>query len=148
MVKPKHKQVMQTIQIKREFIKKKKRGTKHGYFLIIAGCTSIRANNLLSMKFIIANVGPTLSNILKVSKLICPLLNAIIVNACSNKQPIKFSTQDEQTTCNINKKLYKQAENLPGTSKPERSKDDGNFDTSEGMFDAQQRCFYQSANSK
>lgn len=38
------------------------------------------------------------------------------------------------------------AKNEPETLMPRRSKDDGNFYTSEEMFYAQQNCFYQSAN--
>ena len=34
----------------------------------------------------------------------------------------------------------------PGTSELKRSKADGNFDISEEMCDAQQKCFYQSVN--
>jgi len=37
------------------------------------------------------------------------------------------------------------AKNEPETLMPRRSKDDGNFYTSEEMFYAQQNCFYQSA---
>lgn len=46
-------------------------------------------DNLLSMKFMIANVGPRLSTLLKVSKLILPSLKAIIVKALSDKN-IKY----------------------------------------------------------
>lgn len=41
--------------------------------------------NLLSMKFMIAKVGPMLRTVLKVSKLICPPLKAIIVKAFSKE---------------------------------------------------------------
>lgn len=63
------------------------------------------ANNLLSIKFMIANVGPMLSTVLKVSKLMRPLLKAMTVKACNKWQN---SFKDEQDTLYlINKKKKK-----------------------------------------
>lgn len=45
------------------------------------------------MKFIIANDGPMLSTVLKVSRLILPLLKAIIVKACE-KREYKYFMQE------------------------------------------------------
>jgi len=42
------------------------------------------------MKFMIANDGPMLSTVLKVSRLIRPLLKAIIVKACEKQEYTYF----------------------------------------------------------
>lgn len=52
------------------------------------------ANNLLSIKFMIAKDGPTLSTILKVSKLMRPFLKAMIVKPCNKWQNCFKDEQD------------------------------------------------------
>ena len=98
------------------------------------------------MKFMTANEGPTLRISLKVSKLKFPWLKAIIVKACGQHgKEQKFSLKKNHGS-KKRKNPEIEREIRPGTSELKRSKADGNFDISEEMCDAQQKCFYQSVN--